>query len=133
MLPGRFPPFPERGDFELHACMFPAREVGGDLFDFFLLDSERLAFAVGDVSGKGVPAALYMATTRTVLRTSAHYQAGAGDCLGYVNRFLVEQNTPEMFVTFFYGILNTRTGALEYANAGHNPPYVVSRGGSRPL
>jgi serine phosphatase RsbU (regulator of sigma subunit) len=126
MLPGRFPPFPDRTDFELHAAMVPAREVGGDLFDFFLLDAEHLGFVVGDVSGKGVSAALFMAITRTLLRAAAHHLASPGACLTYINQSLIEHQATGMFVTLFYGILNTRTGALEYANAGHNPPYAFS-------
>jgi serine phosphatase RsbU (regulator of sigma subunit)/pSer/pThr/pTyr-binding forkhead associated (FHA) protein len=129
ILPTRFPPFPDRTDFELHAAMVPAREVGGDLFDFFLIDSERLAFVLGDVSGKGVPAALYMAITRTLLRAAAHHQASPGACLTYMNQSLVEQHDSGMYVTLFYGILNLRTGILEYTNAGHNPPYVFSPNG----
>lgn len=129
MLPSQFPPFPARTDFELHASMVPAKEVGGDLFDYFLLDPERLAFVVGDVTGKGVAAALFMAVTRTLLRATAHHQTSAGACLTYMNQSLVEQNTSGMFVTLFYGILNTSTGALEYANAGHNQPYVFSPDG----
>jgi phosphoserine phosphatase RsbU/P len=129
LIPSKFPPFPERTDFELHAAMVPAREVGGDLFDFFLLDSERLAFVLGDVSGKGVPAALFMAIARTLLRGSARLHASPGACLTYINQALVEQNSSMMFVTFFYGILNTRTGVIEYCNAGHNPPYVFSPDG----
>src|SRR5271165_2315763 len=129
MLPGTFPPFPDRTDFELHAAMVPAKEVGGDLFDFFLLDSERLGFVLGDVSGKGVPAALYMAIARTLLRAAAHHQASPGACLTYMNQCLLEQQGSSMFVTLFYGILNTRTGVLEYSNAGHNPPYVFSPDG----
>jgi serine phosphatase RsbU (regulator of sigma subunit) len=134
LLPSKFPPFPERTDFELHAAMVPAKEVGGDLFDFFLLDSERLAFVMGDVSGKGVPAALFMAIARTLLRGAAHHHASPGACLTSINQSLVEQNTSMMFVTFFYGILNTRTGTIEYCNAGHNPPYAFSADGQvRPL
>ena len=129
MLPSRFPPFPDRTDFELHASMVPAKEVGGDLFDFFLLDPERLGFVVGDVSGKGVPAALFMAIARTILRSTAHRHASAGECLTYMNQSLVEQQAPGMFATVFYGILNTRSGMLEYANAGHNAPYLLSPGG----
>lgn len=109
--------------------MTPAKEVGGDLFDFFLLDAERLGFVVGDVSGKGVPAALFMAIARTLLRAAAHHQASPGACLTYMNQSLLEQHSSGMFVTLFYGILNTRTGLLEYANAGHNPPYAFSPGG----
>ena len=129
MLPSQFPPFPDRTDFELHAAMVPAKEVGGDLFDFFLLDGERLGFLVGDVSGKGVPAALFMAIARTLLRASAHHEASPGACLTYTNQSLVEQRASGMFVTLFYGILHTRTGVLEYANAGHNPPYAFSPDG----
>jgi serine phosphatase RsbU (regulator of sigma subunit) len=131
MLPSQFPPFPERTDFELHAAMVPAKEVGGDLFDFFLLDQDRLGFVVGDVSGKGVPAALFMAIARTLLRAAAHHEASPGACLTYMNQSLVEQHASGMFVTLFYGILNLRNGALEYSNAGHTPPYAFSRDGQR--
>jgi sigma-B regulation protein RsbU (phosphoserine phosphatase) len=126
ILPTQFPPFPNRNDFELHGAMIPAKEVGGDLFDFFLLDADRLGFAVGDVSGKGVPAALFMAIACTLLRAAAPHHATAGECLTYINESLVKQNASGMFVTLFYGILNTRTGVLEYCNAGHNAPYVFS-------
>jgi len=129
MLPSQFPPFPERTDFELHAAMVPAKEVGGDLFDFFLLDPERLGFVVGDVSGKGVPAALFMAIARTLLRAAAHHEASPGACLTYMNQSLAEQHASGMFVTLFYGILNTRTGLLEYSNAGHNPPFAFTADG----
>ena len=129
ILPSVFPPFPGRTDFDLHAAMVPAKEVGGDLFDFFLLDPERLGFVLGDVSGKGVPAALFMAIARTLLRAAAHHEASPGACLTYMNQSLVEQGTSGMFVTLFYGILNTRTGVLEYSNAGHNPPYAYSPAG----
>jgi sigma-B regulation protein RsbU (phosphoserine phosphatase) len=129
MLPSTFPPFPDRSDFELHAAMVPAKEVGGDLFDFFLLDPERLGFVLGDVSGKGVPAALFMAVTRTLMRAAAYHETSPGACLSYINQSLFEQQASGMFVTLFYGILNTRTGTLEYSNAGHNPPYVFSPDG----
>jgi serine phosphatase RsbU (regulator of sigma subunit)/pSer/pThr/pTyr-binding forkhead associated (FHA) protein len=134
MLPGQFPPFPDRRDFELHASMVPAKEVGGDMFDFFLLDQERVALVVGDVSGKGVPAALFMAIARTLLRASAPREAEPGLCLKYMNDALNQQHSSGLFITFFYGILNTRTGELRYANAGHNPPYAfTSAGALRPL
>jgi sigma-B regulation protein RsbU (phosphoserine phosphatase) len=129
ILPSQFPPFPHRTDFDLHASMVPAKEVGGDLFDFFLLDPERLGFVLGDVSGKGVPAALFMAIARTLLRAAAHHEASPGACLTYMNQSLAEQQASGMFVTLFYGILNTRTGVLEFSNAGHNPPYVFSSDG----
>jgi len=129
ILPTNFPPFPHRKDFELHASMVPAKEVGGDLFDFFLLDDDHLGFVIGDVSGKGVPAALFMSVCRTLLRATAQHQASPGDCFTYVNSSLNEQNVSGMFVTLFYGVLNTRTGELTFANGGHNPPYVFSRDG----
>jgi len=130
MLPGGFPPFPGRRDFHLHAQMEPAREVGGDLFDFFLLDPHRLAFAVGDVSGKGVPAALFMAVCRTLLKATALHETDPGACLTFVNTALAEQNPAKsMFVTLFYGVLDTRSGGIRFANAGHNPPYLYSSGG----
>lgn len=129
MLPSKFPPFPDRADFELHASMFPAKEVGGDLFDFFLIDPDRLAIVVGDASGKGTPAALYMAITRTLMRAAAQYQASPGACLTYLNKSLVEQHDSGMFVTLFYGILNLRTGVIEYASGGHHPPCVFSADG----
>jgi len=129
ILPSNFPPFPDRGEFQLHAAMTPARGVGGDLFDFFLLDNHHLAFAVGDVSGKGVPAALFMAVTRTLLRATAPHQTSPAECMQYMNQSLAEQNASGMFVTFFYGILDTRTGEIQFANAGHNLPYVFSADG----
>jgi phosphoserine phosphatase RsbU/P len=129
ILPGNFPPFPDRREFQLHAAMTPARGVGGDLFDFFLLDEHHLAFAVGDVSGKGVPAALFMAVARTLLRATAPHRLSPSECLNYMNAALADQNTSGMFVTFFYGVLDTRTGDLAFTNAGHNPPYVFTRSG----
>jgi len=129
ILPSNFPPFPDRGEFQLHAAMTPARGVGGDLFDFFLLDKDHLAFAVGDVSGKGVPAALFMAVTRTLLRATAPHQTSPAECMRYMNGALASQNASGMFVTFFYGILDTRTGEIQFANAGHNLPYVFSADG----
>ena len=130
MLPNQFPPFPDRKDFALHAMMVPAWEVGGDLFDFFLLDEHHLGFALGDVSGKGVPAALFMAMTRTLLRATARLGEAPGNCFTYMNATLGEQNVSTMYVTLFYGVLDTRTGELQYANGGHNPPYVVSPDGT---
>jgi sigma-B regulation protein RsbU (phosphoserine phosphatase) len=128
MLPGDFPPFPGRNEFQIHAQMEPAREVGGDLFDFFLLDDRHLAFTVGDVSGKGVPAALFMAVCRTLLKATAPHESDPGRCLTFVNSALAEQNVNGMFVTLFYGVLNTQSGEILFANAGHNPPYLYSSG-----
>ena len=126
MLPSGSPPFPHRKDFELHASMAPAREIGGDLFDFFLLDHDHLAFAIGDVSGKGAPAALFMAVTRTLLRATAQNQKGPAECFNYMNTALCEGNASGMFVTLFYGVLNTCTGELLFANGGHSFPYVFT-------
>ncbi len=130
ILPSNFPPFPDRKEFQLHAAMTPARGVGGDLFDFFLLDEHHLAFAVGDVSGKGVPAALFMAVARTLLRATALHQTSPATCMEYMNAELASQNASGMFVTFFYGVLDTRTGEIQFANAGHNPPYLFTADGT---
>jgi sigma-B regulation protein RsbU (phosphoserine phosphatase) len=129
ILPRQFPPFPSRTEFEIYAQMMPAREVGGDFYDFFLIDRNRLGFAIGDVSGKGIPAAILMAVCRTLLKATAMQNLSAGDCLKYVNDVLVRQSDPAMFVAIFYGILHTDTGELEYCLGGHNPPYVLSSSG----
>jgi sigma-B regulation protein RsbU (phosphoserine phosphatase) len=134
MLPSKSPAFPDHLEFELHGSMIPAREVGGDLFDFFLLDGDHLAFVVGDVSGKGVPAALYLAVSRTLLRATAALETDPGECLTHINSSLVEQNTSGMYITLFYGVLNLRTGEILFSNAGHNPPYLFGLNGDiRPL
>ena len=122
--------FPCRPDLDLFAQMLPAREVGGDFYDFFPVDDTHLGVVVGDVSGKGVPAALFMAVSRTVLRSVALEGIPPAECLRRVNALLCLDNTSELFVTVFYGVLDTRTGELAYSNGGHNPPYVV-RGGGR--
>jgi len=129
MLPTEFPAFPDRAEFELHGSMVPAREVGGDLFDYFLLDADHLAFVVGDVSGKGVPAALYLAVSRTLLRATARLETEPGECLTHINAALVEQNASGMFITLFYGVLHLRTGEIQFSNAGHTPPYLFGRSG----
>ena len=126
ILPRQFPPFPGHNEFEIFAQMIPAREVGGDFYDFFLIDKDRLGFVIGDVSGKGVPAAIFMAVSRTLLKATALQGISAGECLKYVNDVLTRQSDSSMFVTIFYGILHTGTGELEYCLAGHNPPYVLS-------
>lgn len=120
--------FPERGDVELWADMIPAQEVGGDFYDFFFIDEAHLGLVIGDVSGKGVPAALFMAVTRTLLRSTALAGAAPAECLSRVNELLIPENTAEMFVTVFYGILDLRSGSLDYSNGGHNAPYVVRPG-----
>jgi sigma-B regulation protein RsbU (phosphoserine phosphatase) len=127
ILPKIFPPFPSRNEFEIFASMIPAREVGGDFFDFFMIDNDRLGFVIGDVSGKGVTAAIFMAVSRTLIRATGLKGIPAGECMNYVNRLLCNESVSCMFVTVFYGILNTVTGEMEYVNAGHNPPYLSSR------
>jgi phosphoserine phosphatase RsbU/P len=121
--------FPNRSDVRLFADMIAAQEVGGDFYDFFFLDDSRIGVLVGDVSGKGVPAALFMAMTRTLLRSTALVCTTTGECLARVNALLIPDNTAEMFVTVFYGILDLASGRLEYSNGGHNPPYVLRSGG----
>jgi serine phosphatase RsbU (regulator of sigma subunit) len=129
-LPQVFPPFPHRADFDIYAAMVPAREVGGDFYDFFLIDDARLGVVVGDVSGKGVPAALFMAVSRTLLRSNALAGLPPGECLQRVNSLLCLENSAEMFVSVFYAILDTRTGGFEYSNGGHNRPYLRRQDGT---
>jgi len=129
MLPKIFPPFPERDDIHLFAVMEPAREVGGDFYDFFALDPERLVIAIGDVSDKGVPAALFMAVTRSFLRAAFRADDDPGRALTRVNAELAEGNDSCMFVTLFCGIVRLSDGLVEYANAGHVPPCVVDTQG----
>ncbi len=130
ILPRQFPPFPSRTEFEVFAQMTPAREVGGDFYDFFLIDKDRFGFVIGDVSGKGVPAAIFMAVCRTLLKATALQGSTAGECVKYVNDVLTRQSDAAMFVTIFYGILHTDTGELEYCIAGHNPPYILPASGA---
>ncbi len=129
MLPRQFPPFPERRDFEIYAEMEPARSVGGDFFDFFLIDDFRVGFVVADVSGKSVPAALFMAAARTLMRATAMQGGSSAECIQYVNKVLARQGDGMMFVTLVYGILDTGSGRVDYCNAGHHPPYVFSSPG----
>jgi sigma-B regulation protein RsbU (phosphoserine phosphatase) len=130
ILPKNFPPFPDKNEFEIFAAMEPAKEVGGDLYDFFLLDNDHLAFVIGDVSGKGVPAAIFMAVSRTLIRATALKGIPPDECLSYVNTLLCNESVSSMFVTVFYGILNFKTGELHYSNGGHNPPYILSEDGN---
>lgn len=124
MLPRKFPPFPERTEFAIFAMMDPAKEVGGDFYDFFLIDKTRLCFVIGDVSGKGVPAALFMAIAKTVLKSEALRGLPAEDILNNLNNILCPDNETGMFVTIFCAILNLETGELQFSNGGHNPPLV---------
>ena len=120
---------PENPTYSGHAVMTPAREMGGDFYDFFTLDDGRLSVVMADVSGKGVPAAFFMAIARTVMRAAAARHPDPGPCLQEVNDAICEQNPQDLFVTLFYGILDPDTGNFVYANAGHNPPFLVKRPG----
>jgi sigma-B regulation protein RsbU (phosphoserine phosphatase) len=124
MLPLEFPPFPDRHEFAIFAKLIPAREVGGDFYDFFFIDDDHLCVCVGDVAGKGVPSALFMAVTRTLIKATAKDDASPASILTRVNDELSERNESCMFVTVFLAILNVDTGHFRYTNAGHNPPYI---------
>lgn len=128
MLPRNFPPFPERSEFEIFALMDPAKEVGGDFYDFFFVDKDRLCFVIGDVSGKGVPAALFMAITKTLLKTEALRGLSPKEVMARVNNIICPDNQTCMFVTVFCVILDLRTGEVQFANGGHNPPLVCGGG-----
>jgi sigma-B regulation protein RsbU (phosphoserine phosphatase) len=110
--------------------MQPAREIGGDFYDYFLLGADRLAVTVADVSGTGIPAALFMAVSRTVLRSGERGEDMAKH-MERANRMLAAENAASMFVTGFHGVLDLKTGALRYCNAGHNPPYLLRAAGAR--
>ncbi len=129
ILPRTFPAFPEREDFDIYAIIEPAREVGGDFYDFFLIDDETLCIVIGDVSGKGVPAALFMAVTRTLIKSKSAKNLTPDIVLARVNEDLSIDNTTSMFATVFLAILNTKTGELSYSNGGHNIPYILRKNG----
>ena len=129
ILPRRFPAFPDRQDFNLHAIIEPARAVGGDLYDFFLMEEQRLFFLIGDVAGKGIPASLFMALTKALYKSSAlRRRAAIGEIMTEVGGAIARENPESMFVTMFAGILDLATGELEYANAGHDPPFILRPG-----
>lgn len=130
IIPRIFPPFPDRKELDIYAEMITAKEVGGDFYDFFFIDRDRLAFVIGDVSGKGVPAAIFMAMSRTLLKAVAFQISDPAGCLTKVNDLLVTENKASMFVTVFYGIVNTATGEVEYTNGGHNSPYLLHSSGT---
>lgn len=125
MIPKIFPPFPDRDDIDLYAILKPAKEVGGDLYDFFI-DSEKLYFTIGDVSGKGIPASLFMAVTRSLFRSIAVHLADPVRIVESMNSSVAETNESNMFVTLFVGVLDLKTGVLNYCNAGHNPPILIA-------
>ena len=125
LIPSTFPPFPHRDDIDLHAILNPAKSVAGDFYDFFFVDQHTLVFLIADVSGKGIPAALFMAVARTLLRNLATVTRDPKEIFEGCGRMLVEDNPGTMFVTTFLGVYDLRTGTVRYANAGHPPPYRV--------
>ena len=129
MLPCIFPAFPDRNDFDIYATMDPAKEVGGDFYDFFMVDADHLAFVVADVSGKGVPAALFMVIGKTLIKDHTGLHDDLGEVFTEVNNILCASNSEEMFITAFEGVLNLKTGELRYVNAGHEIPFLCRKGG----
>lgn len=115
---------------DIFASMQAAKDVGGDFYDFFRIDDTHMGFTIADVSGKGVPAALFMAVSRTVIKATALRGLPASQCVEIANNMLCEENVENMFVTAFYGIMDTTTGTIDYTNAGHNPPYVLHADGT---
>ena len=125
LLPNVFPPYPDRTDFDIYAKIEPAKHVGGDLYDFFFIDDDRFFFVIGDVSDKGVPAALFMARTKALINSTAKSLYSPDKILEVVNKELNINNDSMMFVTAFCGVLTMKTGEVWYTNAGHNPPLIV--------
>lgn len=132
LVPHSFSPFPESESLELYARIRPAKEVGGDLYDYFFR-GDRLFFTIGDVSGKGVPASLFMAVTRTLFRIAASHKDSPAEILATINDTILNENDTCMFVTMFIGVLDTNTGLLTFCNAGHNRPVIIGPGGATML
>ncbi|TLU84911.1 MAG: HAMP domain-containing protein [Chlorobium sp.] len=129
LLPRLFPAFPDRPEFDIYASMDPAKEVGGDFYDFFFIDHHNLCFLIADVADKGVPAALYMMVAKTLLKSEGQRLGEPDLILSYVNNILATDNDSCMFATVFCAILDTRTGEVRFANAGHNPPLIMTSAG----
>lgn len=130
ILPCRFPPFTELAHtLDIYASMTPAKDIGGDFYDFFRINDEKIGFVMADVSGKGIPAALFMAVSNTLLRSVALATESTNECMDEVNRLLCKASVNSMFVTMFYGILNHKTGDIDFTNAGHNPAYILHEDG----
>lgn len=130
MLPSIFPPFPDREEIDIFASMLPAKEVGGDFYDFFMVGRDRVAVIIADVSGKGVPAALFMVIAKTLIRNHAQMDLITTEVFNRTNAQLCENNQVGMFVTAFMGILDVSTGIMEFVNAGHNPPVLIKENGT---
>ena len=134
ILPRVFPPFPElAGIVDIAAKMIPAKDVGGDFYDFFRLDDEHIGLIIADVSGKGVPASIFMAVSRTLIRTVALQGGTPAECLETANNLLSQESVNSMFVTVFYAVYNTKTGAIDYCNGGHNHPCIMHADGTLEL
>ena len=130
-LPMEFPPFPEDSDkLDIFASMTAAKDIGGDFYDFFRIDDDHIVLVIADVCGKGIPAALFMAVSRTIIHSKGMQGVSAAECLTESNRLLANSTVNYMFVTVFYAIFNTKTGLVTYSNAGHNPPHIVRAGGT---
>ncbi len=130
MLPCIFPPFPNREEFDIYASMTPAKEVGGDFYDFFMVDDRHIAIVMADVSGKGVPAALFMVIGKTLIKDHTQPDMDLGDIFSKVNDLLCESNSEDMFITAFEGVLDLATGEFRYVNAGHEMPFIRKKGGN---
>ncbi|MCX5804515.1 MAG: SpoIIE family protein phosphatase [Proteobacteria bacterium] len=129
ILPKMFPPFPDRMEFDIYAMIRPAKEVGGDFYDFFQIDHDHLCFVIADVSGKGIPASLFMAVTKTLIKSKATVGLTPDRIISRVNEELCVGNDTNMFVTIFCAILNVCNGEMEYTNGGHNPPLIIRKTG----
>jgi sigma-B regulation protein RsbU (phosphoserine phosphatase) len=129
IIPKNFKVFPPESKFEMSARMIPAKEIGGDFYDFFKIDNDRLGVVIADVSGKGIPGALFMAISRTLFKATALKGDSPGECMNQVNYLLSQDNPKSMFVTMFYGIINILSGKFEYCNAGHNVPCIAASDG----
>jgi len=129
MVPKANPEFEGRKDVDLFGLLKPAREVGGDFYNYFFIDERHLCFLVGDVSDKGVPAALLMAVTQALLKSEAHDNLSTADIVSHVNNEISKENTSYMFITLFMAILDTKSGHYTYTNAGHNPTYIKRKKG----
>lgn len=125
IIPKIFPPFPQRTEFEIYASIEPAREVGGDFYDFFFIDNNKLFFLIGDVSDKGIPASLFMAVTKTLIKAVANTDKNLNEIVFKINNDLFSDNEMSMFVSIFFGILNTNSGEITYTIAGHNVPFII--------
>ncbi len=132
MLPKVFPPYPDRKELDIFGALTPAKGVGGDLYDFYIRD-EKLFICIGDVSGKGIPASLVMATTRTLFRTISNNESKPKLITESINHTIAENNDTNMFVTLFVGVLDLKTGNMEYTNAGHNAPIIITDDDSKML